>query len=450
MDGLYIHDINIFYNKYIITMNIAVVNFWTQNTEDLWVIQAVAHILGKVNIVKPDNNPDILFSSCFGDINNVTNSNARIKILLYGENLNLFPPYNKIDYMSNVFDLIVGSKYTNIKNGILRLPLWIQYHLYFEYKENDNILKKIEESYTKNKVNKTQFASLISTHDSGGQRTILYNELVKYGKILCPSNFKHNTDRIPDGPDAKIKYLANTIFNICLENSKYEGYCTEKIFDALQGGNIPIYWGIVLPETNILNHNKYCFVNVENPKKVKEAILYAVTNKKIFFEGHVFKKNAKYVIDDYYKIFTQQIKYKLNLIPKQKIYGMTFINKDSETKINDIEKIGTDSLLFDSFICHNENIIDSEFKTKYSDYLSDEKTEGHLIWKVYTINNLLNTINDNDVIIYIDSDVSINITDKTKIRFNEYIEMINNNWTGFLRFKLDKKTTNNKILPRKI
>ena len=46
--------------------------------------------------------------------------------------------------------------------------------------------------------------------------------------------------------------LANYRFNLCPENSLGEGYITEKIFDSIRSGCIPIYWGAYL-EPGILN-----------------------------------------------------------------------------------------------------------------------------------------------------------------------------------------------------
>lgn len=46
------------------------------------------------------------------------------------------------------------------------------------------------------------------------------------------------------GPVAnKIKTLSNYTFAITFENTDYAGYITEKIFDALLAGTIPLYWG---------------------------------------------------------------------------------------------------------------------------------------------------------------------------------------------------------------
>jgi hypothetical protein len=43
--------------------------------------------------------------------------------------------------------------------------------------------------------------------------------------------------------EAKVDSLASYKYSICLENSSYDGYITEKFIDAFLCGTIPIYWG---------------------------------------------------------------------------------------------------------------------------------------------------------------------------------------------------------------
>ena len=79
-------------------------------------------------------------------------------------------------------------------------------------------------------------------------------------------------------------------FNICPENSEYPGYCTEKIFHALEAGCIPIYWGVGPPEKDIINRDKYIFVSSFDKIDFKNY-------KK---EGNVFNENANFFIKNFY------------------------------------------------------------------------------------------------------------------------------------------------------
>lgn len=52
-----------------------------------------------------------------------------------------------------------------------------------------------------------------------------------------PSRFR--AKRIPN----KMAVLKEYPFNLCLENTNWPFYCTEKLWDAIRGGCLPIYWG---------------------------------------------------------------------------------------------------------------------------------------------------------------------------------------------------------------
>lgn len=60
----------------------------------------------------------------------------------------------------------------------------------------------------------------------------------------------------------KNSYLRNFKFNLCPENSSNVGYVTEKIFDAIYSGCIPIYWGngSEYPEQDVINHDAVVFL----------------------------------------------------------------------------------------------------------------------------------------------------------------------------------------------
>ena len=86
----------------------------------------------------------------------------------------------------------------------------------------------------------------------------------------------------------------------------YEGYITEKIFQALEAGTIPLYWGYDLPEKDIINNNKYCFCYINNnlEQQIKDVIL----NKNKYIEGNIFNDNAKNIIEIYYNDLIENIK----------------------------------------------------------------------------------------------------------------------------------------------
>ena len=107
----------------------------------------------------------------------------------------------------------------------------------------------------------------------------------------------------------KINFIKQTIYNICPENSEYYEYYTEKIFNALEAGCIPIYWAIDKPEKDILDEKCYCFVDVK--KDISEKINHVINNKDEYYLERIFKPEAGKVIEKYYNDIIEGIKERL-------------------------------------------------------------------------------------------------------------------------------------------
>lgn len=289
-------------------ITIAYINYWKDPHNDHYFTKFIEHNIGATKIVSANENPDILISSCMGNINNVRNVKAKCKLFFYGENLNRFPPYNNDKLLYDTFDLIVGFKYTDLSRKQIRFPLWLMYYNYYEYDVNDNILTYIQDKYNENvKKQKDIFCSIIARHDRGGQRTTICNEISKYGVIKAPGIYRNNTKSIGNTHNDKINYVSRGTYNICPENSAYEGYFTEKIFQAFEGGTIPIYWAIELPEPEIINKNKYCFCNINNKEELEKSIYNTFTNPNQYIEGELFTKNAGKQVQVFYSTLLDNI-----------------------------------------------------------------------------------------------------------------------------------------------
>jgi hypothetical protein len=82
----------------------------------------------------------------------------------------------------------------------------------------------------------------------------------------------HYYKRYKGSTPSKIDTIKNYKFCICYENMRNQrGYITEKIFDAMLAGTIPIYWGA----TNITDYIPAdCFVSRENFANNQELYLF--------------------------------------------------------------------------------------------------------------------------------------------------------------------------------
>jgi alpha(1,3/1,4) fucosyltransferase len=287
---------------------IAYINYWNDPHNDNYFTKFIEENIGPVKKVNPKEIPDILIASCMGNINNVLTIKAKCKIFYYGENLNRYPPYNNDKLLYDTFDLIVGFKNTDLSKKQIRFPLWLMYYHYYKYNENDNILSYIQNKYNKNiKKQKDIFGSIISRHDRGGQRTIICNEVSKYGDIKAPGTYRKNTQSIGNTHNDKINYISKGTYNICPENSCYEGYFTEKIFQAFEGGTIPLYWAIDSPEPEIINKNKYCFCDINNKEELEKSIYNVCNNPNQYIDGELFTKNAGVQVHRFYSTLLENI-----------------------------------------------------------------------------------------------------------------------------------------------
>jgi len=242
--------INLCFDK---SRNICYTNFWPDfynSPFKYYFINTINNKNDNFRIVK-HYNPHIHFFSVFGNKKNIIKSKAKYKIFFTGENVN---DKKYISYRGNCIndvDLSLGFDYCNADN-YLRFPLWLLY--YFNPENTKDNIKQILNNF-KIPYQKSKFCSLISRQDNNGIRTKIYKEISKIANVDCPGRLLYNDDSLQNiFNDNKSLYLRQYKFNICPENSISKGYVTEKIFECLNSGCIPIYNGWSNnPEPDIIN-----------------------------------------------------------------------------------------------------------------------------------------------------------------------------------------------------
>lgn len=288
-------------------IKISYINWWSNNSEQL-LHKIIKYHFGNIQLITYPDDTDIIISSCFGDIKNVERSSARCKIFYTGENVEFYPPYNNDRLLYDAFDLIIGFKQTDIYRKQINFPLWLWLYSfdksYYYYEKGDNVLTFIDNHHKINmKKHKSNNVALIARHDKGGQRKLIADEVSKYYSINYPSTFRHNSPKINflmGNWIDKVNYLSDYKYNICPENSKGEGYFTEKIFNALESGTIPIYWAISNPEPRILNPKSYCFADVEDKEKMKQSVNHAMENPGEYLSEPLFVPGAHKYVESLY------------------------------------------------------------------------------------------------------------------------------------------------------
>jgi alpha(1,3/1,4) fucosyltransferase len=164
------------------------------------------------------DDPEIIIFGCYGS------EHLRYrchKIFFASENVR--PPRFGCDY-SVGFDFSSHEKH-------LRLPLYILY---------GDPLKLAGKSSPPPDATERRFCCFVVSNGKCKERNDFFDKLSQYKKVDSGGRFRNNVG----GPiENKRSFIRQYKFTIAFENSSTPGYTTEKIFEPMLEGSIPIYWG---------------------------------------------------------------------------------------------------------------------------------------------------------------------------------------------------------------
>jgi alpha(1,3/1,4) fucosyltransferase len=285
-------------------------NFWhTQLPHEMWLARFIQH--RKIN---SNYSAKINFYSVLGPVETLKYRRKGLNIFFSGENMHAerFDKYRQV-CEKKPFDLSIGFD-NNTFGSNVRFPLWILYM--FEPESSfEDIKEKINQLSNVKIGNRLRFCSLVASHDWNGIRGEIIDALQSVDLVSSAGRFRQNTDELQVSfNDDKHKFLKQFKLNICPENSNAEGYVTEKIFQSIEAGCIPVYWGANnKPEPDILNQDAIlCWNQGENNASLLTVIkeLIADENKYIDFASQQrFLPHAAEVIWGYFETLEQQLKY---------------------------------------------------------------------------------------------------------------------------------------------
>tara|TARA_B000000557_G_scaffold259054_1_gene254338 strand:- start:233 stop:1930 length:1698 start_codon:yes stop_codon:yes gene_type:complete len=232
-----------------------------------------------------NNPPDVIFSSIYGPFENVLQMfpESNVKKIIYTGECFRGRTDEHINIVDLGFDLSIGFDYCPDVESHIRIPLWYLNIDWFKLRHPE-VMKDPdvipfewfhrEPEKHKNYPKRDNFCLFVSSNDKCEHRNSMFQALhnVKqvdsagqlFNNIKIPNEGRNNTRRFIN----KIEYARKYRFQLCPENAKYTGYCTEKILHAFAAGCIPIYWG---DDSVIKDFNEKAFINA-NSKTIEQVI----------------------------------------------------------------------------------------------------------------------------------------------------------------------------------
>lgn len=230
-------------------------NLWREPFKETWFFRFLSarHLLDS-------SKKTIAFSSVFGPRAVIRYDRSDIHCFFTAENIHhYYPEYSDLCQAEKKVGLSMGFDFFEDER-YLRLPTWA---LRFFSPEADyaGIKQRCAELSRPAIGERDKFMSLVASWDPTGIRKDIYDALKGIAPIDCPGKWNHNDNSLRDAfGDDKRAYLAHYRYDVCSENSNAYGYVTEKLFDAVEAGCVPIYWGSYnRPEQDILNQEAILF-----------------------------------------------------------------------------------------------------------------------------------------------------------------------------------------------
>ncbi len=175
------------------------------------------------------------------------------------------------DPQSQIFDLYFAFRPASPLFGKRwhRLPLWAQYINWWNPASPDHIDRLLNRPRGGERPRFCNFiySAPAATRAEFFLRLNQVRPVDSYGKVL------NNQGRAPAGRAGKMEVLAQSTFTIAFENYMALGYVTEKIYEPLLAGSIPIYWGAPEAKTDF---NPDAFIFAEDIGTFDDVIAHVI------------------------------------------------------------------------------------------------------------------------------------------------------------------------------
>lgn len=234
---------------------------------------------------KLSSKKEIAVFSVYGTRSKIKLNRSPVKLFFTSENIDNYSEYS--DHCLAEVDLVLGFEHLQEQN-YLRFPLWILY--FIPSALNPQMIRKAVYNmshFNHDDISSRKFCCMVCSHDGDGARPAIYHSLSEIEKVDSGGSYLNNTNDLKElCADDKRLFLTRYKFNICPENSDGDGYVTEKLFEAINSGCIPIYMGSNNnPEPNVINKDAVLFYSgPENLESLKKQVAELHSNEKLYRE----------------------------------------------------------------------------------------------------------------------------------------------------------------------
>ena len=288
-----------------------------------------------------------------------------------------------------------------------------------------------------------KFCAFIVSNPKNKIRNAAFHELNKYkqvdsaGKLFntVGSNiFAGNGGG--GGELKKHEFLKQYRFCLAYENEQADGYVTEKLLHAKAAGCIPIYWG---SSKALEDFNPDGFIDASqcSVQEMIEKVKLVEENPEKWKQMASVPLFSKHTLDTVKEKFSTLVEYMGGRPPTQKRVFMSFGNKKYKNSLQRIGQEAKDINYFDSILLFSEIDLqqDKEFWNQHGSFLlKHSRGYGYWVWKSYLIKKVLQGLNENDILIYVDAGCTINKHGRK--RLHEYDAILQNSLFGILSFQL--------------
>ncbi|MCM0718135.1 glycosyltransferase family 10 [Parabacteroides sp. W1-Q-101] len=263
-----------------------------------------------------------------------------------------------------------------------------------------------------------------------------------YGKLYNNSRLEED-----NGLSSKMALYEGYKFVIAFENSCAKDYVTEKFFDPLLAGAVPVYLGA--PNVDEFAPGDNCYVDVRKHETVEElaAYLQACLDDPALYEQYqawrkhplrpsFIQKAAAQQIHPYIRLCRliqagQQHPQISRKRPDGRLVLCSFGDSRYEASRERLQEQAEDFDLFDAIHLYNEFDLPASFREDFKDQLqADVRGFGYWVWKPQVILDTLSKMDDGDVLLYVDMGCHLNSRGREKLL--EYWQEVKQNDSGFL------------------